>query len=128
MWVVVELTGPVTPDGVLLGLSFGDIKQAFRGWLDENFDHHLLLNSEDPLLSLLGDNPYEMYYPGLVLCRGDPTTENISMWIGEWTANEYSDTGLQRVKCEVWETQVNSATWEADCGSGRTRLVARHPR
>ena len=105
MWVVVELTGAVTPSGVVLGLEFGEVKKAFRDWLDTNFDHHLLLNVNDQYAKL--------DLPGLRACAGDPTTENISRWIGEWTAAQFPK-GLEHVKCEVWETQVNSATWEAD--------------
>jgi 6-pyruvoyl-tetrahydropterin synthase len=125
MWVVVEFTGKVNANGVLLGMEFGDLKKVFRGHLDSTYDHHLLLNKEDPwaqrLMGPLGarrpfhdTNPKSQHLPGLQACDGDPTTENISKWIGEWATDEFGVSGLERVKVEVWETQVNSATWEAD--------------
>lgn len=103
MWVVAEFEGPVNENGVLMGMEFGDIKQTFRHHLDSIYDHHLLLNMEDPWAHDL---------PGLQVCDGDPTTENIAKWIGLWSLEEYDAPGLLRVKIEVWETAVNSATWE----------------
>lgn len=112
MWTVVEFEGPVNPDGVLLGLDFHEVKAVYRRHLDTVYDHHLLLNDQDPLLAPLGVTAYEKYYPGLKTCDGDPTTENIAKWIGTWALHEFDTSGLARVKVEVWETQVNSATWE----------------
>jgi 6-pyruvoyl-tetrahydropterin synthase len=106
MWVVVEFTGKVNANGVLLGMEFGEVKSIFRHHLDTEYDHHLLLNKDDPYAKL--------ELPGLRVCNGDPTTEQISKWIGEWATEEFGVSGLERVKVEVWETQVNSATWEAD--------------
>lgn len=31
-------------------MDFGDIKQFWDKWIDENWDHHTILNSRDPLL------------------------------------------------------------------------------
>lgn len=108
MWVVAELEGAVDTHGMLLGMDFGDIKKSFRSALDWEYDHHLLLNEDDPLVIQHG---YE-YLPGLRTCSGDPTTENIARWIGEWCREAFHREGLARIRIEVWETQVNSATWE----------------
>jgi len=118
MWVVAELEGRVDNNGILLGMDFGTIKSQFRTALDTEYDHHLLLNENDPLLTMLGTNDYESYYPGLVTMPSDPTTENIARWIGEWCQTAYVRNGLHRIRVEVWETQVNSATWEARNGEG----------
>jgi 6-pyruvoyltetrahydropterin/6-carboxytetrahydropterin synthase len=104
MWVVAELTGEVNNKGILLGIDFGEAKATFRQHLDFTYDHHLLLNRADPVA--------ESVLPGLCLCEADPTTENIAKWIGGWCSTEFDQNGLYRVRVEVWETQVNSATWE----------------
>jgi 6-pyruvoyltetrahydropterin/6-carboxytetrahydropterin synthase len=104
MWVCAEFEGAVNPQGVLLGMEFGDVKFLFRNHLDETYDHHLLLNASDDWAG------YDV--PGLQRCEGDPTTENIAKWIGLWTLNEFDTEGLVAVKIEVWETSVNGSTWE----------------
>lgn len=106
MWVVAELEGGVNQQGLLLGMDFGSMKYQFRGELDRVYDHHLLLNKNDPWAI------HEPGLPGLCLCRGDPTTENIARWIGEYCLEAFYTEGLERIKIEVWETQTNSATWE----------------
>lgn len=102
MWVVAELEGNVDEHGLLEGLDFGEAKSVFRGYLDRHYDHRLLLNEKDPYSNL--------ELPGLNCCPGDPTTENIARWIGEWCGEIFDD--FRRIRIEVWETQVNSATWE----------------
>lgn len=107
MWVVAELEGGVNQRGLLLGMDFSTVKYQFRGELDRVYDHHLLLNKDDPFTQ------YPL--PGLCICRGDPTTENIARWIGEYCLETFYVEGLDRVRIEVWETQTNSATWEEVC-------------
>jgi 6-pyruvoyltetrahydropterin/6-carboxytetrahydropterin synthase len=104
MWVVAEFEGEVDAKGILLGMDFGSVKSDFRGYLDHTYDHRLLLNEVDEWAKV---DP-----PGLCACPGDPTTENIARWIGEWSLDHFDGEGLDRVRIEVWETQVNSATWE----------------
>lgn len=104
MWVVAELEGTVDDHGMLLGIDFGEAKALFRSYLDNQFDHHLLLNKDDTILTSM--------LPGLMTTPGDPTTENIAMWIGEWCLGTFAARGIERIRVEVWETQVNSATWE----------------
>ena len=105
MWIVAEFEGAVNRNGVLLGMDFSDIKSKFRARLDTTYDHHLLLNEQDDLV--------KNRLPGLCTVPGDPTTENIARWVGEWCQDTFQQNGLHRVRVEVWETQTNSATWEA---------------
>jgi 6-pyruvoyltetrahydropterin/6-carboxytetrahydropterin synthase len=99
MWVELELTGAPDERGLSNGLDFGGVKRAFRGMLDSEFDHHLLLNAEDELAKL--------DLPGARLCVGDPTTENIARWVLEWAQDEF---GPIATRVDVHETHVNSAT------------------
>ena len=110
MWVTLELRGhAIDPSGRLGGLDFGAIKRAFRGHLDSTYDHHLLLNGDDPIA--------ELKLPGLRVCSGDPSTENIARWVAEWARLEWPATPGFRVTVD--ETHVNAAVWETDLWSPR---------
>jgi len=100
-------------------LEFGDVKKRFRTHLDEFYDHHLLLNENDPWAQALytqGDMTtvdseyYESHksksttLPGLRKVPGDPSTENIAGWIARFCADEFQC----NVFVEVQETGTNS--------------------
>lgn len=108
MWVTLKLCGAVDKNGILEGLNFADVKRKFRGFLDEAFDHHLLLNEEDPWarsFDAAGQKVGQL--PGLMITPGDPTTENLARWIGEWAGNEFR----LDVTVHVRETHVNAAEY-----------------
>lgn len=102
MWIALEMCGAVDAAGLLGGMEFGAVKRAFRGHLDEWYDHRLLLNAEDPLAGL--------DLPGTRLCAADPTTEHIARWIAEWASGTWPQVGGLRVV--VNETHVNAASSE----------------
>ena len=124
MMVHLEIPGQLDKHGMLDGLEFGAVKKLFRGYLDENYDHHLLLNYKDPWarpLAAHGDLDYEAGIvgefeplPGLLTVTGDPTTENIARWVAEWGVETFDRT------CEVIveETLVNAATYIARSRTG----------
>jgi 6-pyruvoyl-tetrahydropterin synthase len=109
MWVELKLFGHVNSKGVLEGLSFGEIKKQFRGFLDGTFDHHLLLHEKDPwagLLEKVSDlDGYPAQLPGLMAMPGDPTTENLAKWIADWAVDTF------HLPCDVLvhETGVNAS-------------------
>lgn len=121
MWVELKLFGHVNSKGVLEGLAFADIKKEFRGFLDSTFDHHLLLNENDPWARELlipewvddawiipqRANPTRL--PGLMPMPADPTTENLAKWIAEWAVYTFK----LPVDIHVQETPVNGAGWSA---------------
>jgi 6-pyruvoyl-tetrahydropterin synthase len=109
MWVKLELRGYLNENYILEGVDFGSLKKDFRGFLDSRFDHHLLLNNEDPLIANFGTPFAEGRYPGLNTMVGDPTTENIAYAVGTYMSSLYPFTSA----VEVWETAVNMARWEA---------------
>jgi 6-pyruvoyl-tetrahydropterin synthase len=93
-------------------MEFGAMKRAFRNYIDTSFDHHLLLNQDDPWATMLrkGDGIEEML-PGLTIVAGEPTVENLAKWIAEWAAHEFR----ADVVCSIDETRTNGAevfvTW-----------------
>lgn len=114
MWITLYLSGTLNTTGILEGIEFGDLKKEFRGHLDAVYDHRLLLNKDDPWVSITAnwasDHGETEHLPGLKLCPSDPTTENLAKWIGE-----YSQANIHQCvsAVDVWETSVNMSRWEA---------------
>lgn len=115
MWVQMELYGWIDEKGLINGQDFGSVKKAFRGYLDSMYDHHLLLNKDDPWAQDL--DPEQRYdgstepklLPGLATFPGDPTTENLAKWISAWAVNEFETDATVRVD----ETHVNAAEYHS---------------
>lgn len=119
MWVDLRLYGTDLENGIMLNckgtpLEFGTVKQLFRSFLNGYYDHHLLLNENDPWAGWLSsdgspgkeDHRLELSkLPGLTTTPDDPTTENIAHWIAEWAAGIYQTD----VDVLVRETSVNAA-------------------
>lgn len=77
--IEIELTGTPSKEGVIM--DFYDIKAKFGRWLDENWDHRLILHEEDPLVrdlevreALSGDG-------SLVVVPFIPTAENMANYL-----------------------------------------------
>jgi 6-pyruvoyltetrahydropterin/6-carboxytetrahydropterin synthase len=98
------------PDEHGIVIDFHEMKRKFRTYLDENYDHRLLLNENDELIKkLLKQNlPLGDFYPGYRLFRGDPSVENLTQWVHSWT--EHTFTMMARVR--IQETNSNGA----ECG------------
>ncbi len=112
MWINLTIFGRIDNRGLLAGLDYGGVKKLFRGYLDTEYDHRLLLNADDPLIQGAGIDEAFNLYPGLNPFLGDPTTERIAQKICEW-ANEdlLAKIAAVGVRVEVWETAVNAAVY-----------------
>lgn len=123
MMVELCIRGKIGPAGLLIinpdsglpnegPLEFGELKEWFRGVLDKQLDHRLLLNNHDPILV---DGAEAL--PGLQVFPGDPTTENIAKWVYEAAYQQYIQmelrptAGRSMMHVTVYETLVNSATY-----------------
>lgn len=119
MWVELTIGGlELDKNGIAGGVEFGLLKKIFREHLDTQYDHHLLLNYSDPW----ADEKYEL--PGLVATSGDPSTENIAMWIAHsmdriimqnfpQLSSEMHAIPLYGIEVKVSETSVNAATYSS---------------
>lgn len=61
-------------------MDLGDVKEIARTWINEHWDHALLLNEADPLVGVLtraGENQR------LYLMEGDPSAENMAQELFE---------------------------------------------
>lgn len=102
-------------------MEFGAMKRKFRDYIDSTYDHRLVLNQEDPWAGPIFmmdkattvDGVYyevnkeqnQQFLPGLSLCPGEPTVENLAKWIGLWAATEFKSDVL----CSIEETKTNGA-------------------
>jgi 6-pyruvoyltetrahydropterin/6-carboxytetrahydropterin synthase len=117
MVVTLGLKGRINSKGLLSDLDFGHVKRAFRDHLDTKYDHHLLLNENDPWAGpiSLPDGTYvsgsrTTQLPGLVTFPGDPTTENIAKWIAQWATDAFR----KSVEVYIAETDTNGVTVDSN--------------
>jgi 6-pyruvoyl-tetrahydropterin synthase len=96
-------------------MDFGEVKKKFREFLDTNYDHHLLLNPTDPLITFMGDN--DPHYRGLLNNWGvtvtdgrDPTVENFASIIYEWAKKTWTDDWF-KFNVKVYEAATNCASY-----------------
>lgn len=137
MWIELEMEGELNEGGILEGIEFGDLKKTFRGYLDQSYDHHVLLNKDDPYAMQLlvtetewaegrgNDFPRfvqgrlnPLMLPGLRAVPGDPTTENIAKWVHSDMKERLDVMGVMdsiaSMEVTVWETSVNKAYYAED--------------
>lgn len=108
MIVTMKLTGEVDATGKMFGQDLGDIKEIFREYLNRYYDHHLLLNGDDPLIKDSPSAERRDAYPGLMQCNADPTTENIAAWIFGWAVEIWGLNGLPATSIGIDVTETNS--------------------
>lgn len=106
--VLLTVEGEQDRSGMLL--EYGALKTAWRTWLDEEFDHRMVLDSHDPLLEHLGygrSDQYEPIYPGLKTVNFNPTVENLSKYFAA-NASAIFPPGFN-YGVELWEGDNNAA-------------------
>jgi len=96
-------------------IDFGVIKDVIGGWIDEYWDHNMILHPDDPLFKIgeawdlngieviVGRDPYVM--PG-----GNPTAENLARVLHDICCELLPDY-LMVVYVKIWETPNCSATY-----------------
>ncbi len=84
--------------------NFDELKLSIGGWLDENLDHHTLMNKADPLSKILVDAGEKIF-----LMDGNPTAENIAQFI--FTAAK--EQGIPVKSVTFWESPTAFATYTA---------------
>ena len=86
-------------------IDFTRVSEVVKTWIDDNLDHRMLLQHDDPMTPVLkqaGEPLFEM--------DDNPTAENIAKLI--WTAAR--DAGLQVAEVRVWETSTSRAAYRGE--------------
>ena len=110
-------------DSVGRVIDFADLKQRFKGWIDEHWDHGFVLADDD-------DNGIHAIKQ-VVPCKYfvlpyNPTAENMARYLLEEVCPELlSDTPVEPVKVVIWETDeaFAEASFEGTTGRVLTQSV-----
>jgi len=95
-------------DSVGRVIDFGVIKEKLCMWLEDNWDHHMLIWSEDPLLEQL-----RAIDPTVVEVPFNPTAENMARCLVEYVGPmQLADTGVYLASCRVEETRKCAASYD----------------
>jgi 6-pyruvoyltetrahydropterin/6-carboxytetrahydropterin synthase len=98
---VITLAAP-SLDALGMVVDFSRLKRVVGAWIDETFDHKMILHRDDPVLPLLRQQ-------GELVCVVDcnPTAENIARLIFEFAAGQ----GFPVVEVKLWETESCYASY-----------------
>jgi 6-pyruvoyltetrahydropterin/6-carboxytetrahydropterin synthase len=83
-------------------LDFGEIKNLVSRWIDDNLDHRMVLQRDDPAVPVLQQLGEPVY-----LLDVNPTAENIAKLIFDVALAQ----GVPVVEVRVWETPRCCATY-----------------
>lgn len=88
-------------------IDFSVIKAKLCQWLEDNWDHRMLLWNADPIASKLLTMDSQ-----IVLLPFNPTAELLAQYLVEFVApTVLKGTGVELVKCKIEETRKCSATY-----------------
>lgn len=113
--VKIEISGPVSDNGLVL--DFKAIKNICGGWIDETWDHKLLLSGEDPLVVDENINAILSEH-GMVVVPFSPTAENMATFLSEVLDLRLADVFGDKytiASITVYETANACAKWEKPC-------------
>jgi 6-pyruvoyltetrahydropterin/6-carboxytetrahydropterin synthase len=107
-------------DSRTISLDFGDIKELFQGWLDENWDHKLILNIHDPLTDFIDDLVNDKSIAGIekpYAMPCNPTAEGMASYLAvsifpEILARANINARIDSIS--VYETPTSSACFVVD--------------
>ncbi len=84
--------------------DFGDVQKKLKGWIDQNWDHRMILSESDPLLAVLRKTD-----PTVTTITTNPTAENLAKILFE----KAKELDLPIVEISFWETENSKATYSA---------------
>jgi 6-pyruvoyltetrahydropterin/6-carboxytetrahydropterin synthase len=103
-----DVTGEEDEDLDAVGrvIDFAVINTALCQWLETHWDHHLLINLDDPWLA-----PLRAIDSTVVAVPFNPTAENMAAYLVEVIGPaRLEGTGVRLVRCCIEETRKCSAT------------------
>lgn len=111
-WATVWIEGDTLDEGGML-VEFGALKRSWRALLDDELDHHLVVQRGDPVIDALKQLMPSMR---IQVFDDDPTTEHMARWIFERTCQllaqlEGTKKDLRVAKVHIQETAVNAAEY-----------------
>ena len=92
-------------------VDFGEVRRLVGGWVDDHWDHNLLLNPADPLLCVVGFGDHHGR-EAFEMPVGNPTAENMAECLYHIASSLLFPKGLTVVKVRMWETPSCYADYE----------------
>lgn len=99
-------------NGLGMVLDFGVIKERIGKWIDDNWDHNVILNRKDPLLDLPSENKWDFEVrfgnrrPFLMPGEDcEPTAENIATYLLVEASSLLEDQSIWVTHIRLWETE-----------------------
>lgn len=90
-------------------IDFSEMKARLCMWLEDEWDHKMLIWEQDPLAEVLPNID-----PTVVIVPFNPTAENIAQHLVEVVGpTQLAGTGIKLVHCDVEETRKCSASFSA---------------
>jgi len=89
-------------DALGMVVDFSEIRRVLQTWIDAQWDHRMILASDDPLAALLREQGEPVF-----LLEGPPTAERLA-------AHLYGvarEAGLPVAGIRLWETDTSVATY-----------------
>lgn len=83
-------------------VDFGELKTIIKGWIDENFDHNVILNEADKELGsfISTHTGQDIYY-----LKHNPTAENIALHLkSDIIPKLFRDNSFEIVRIKLFET------------------------
>jgi len=97
-------------------IDFSVIKSKLCQWLEDNWDHRMILWEMDPMFKAIEYYMDSVDKVAIVGVPFNPTAENIAIYMVEVLGPQLLDgSGVYLQKCVVEETRKCSATAEMDC-------------
>jgi 6-pyruvoyltetrahydropterin/6-carboxytetrahydropterin synthase len=69
---IIYCTGPIKDNGFVA--DFSEVKKAYKTWIDDNWDHGMILNENDPYIEPIRADKMKVF-----AMASNPTAENMAL-------------------------------------------------
>jgi 6-pyruvoyltetrahydropterin/6-carboxytetrahydropterin synthase len=115
-YVTLFIYGPMDPTTGMV-MEFGEVKRRWRGMLDTEYDHHMLLNSKDPLFNYIMPHVQAVKRWGITTLEDrDPTVENFAAHLYRTAKAMFQRNGMFQFHIELQEAATNAVEYGDRCG------------
>ena len=83
-------------------IDFSKLKEVIGGWVDNNWDHTMILNIDDPLVKMFQNDTHGYKPPFIMHCN--PTAENMALYLLEVSSTMMSVYNISIIKIVIHET------------------------
>lgn len=105
-WVVYVTAYAADLDTVGRIVDFSVLKERYGEWIDEHWDHGMILSHGDPWLDAIrGENEVSVYPTKLYVTEFNPTSENLARFLLDIGTRLMVGTGVEITKVQLYETE-----------------------